>query len=314
MKKLIAIICTLLTLAALALLLSTWGEAQGPQPLVDDARTRPGPLWGTNSEYMIGDVAVGVVFVESNGAIDAQTENWTTAEKSAVTAEIEAGLAWWIAREPRASLTFATEYSQQPTSYEAITRPCDAKSLWIPQVLAAMGYTGTSPFTYTDDYNNDLKSRYSTDWAFTIFVVDSSADTDGRFPCGHFAFAFNGGPFLIMTYDNANSGIANMDRVVTHEIGHVFGACDQIDYPGIPGCEHTSGYLNIPNHNSDKCSWLTYPSIMKWSAAAYSPGLIDRYARGQVGWWDANCNDVLDPIDPNVETDYCLYLPIIMKE
>ncbi|MDP3106294.1 MAG: hypothetical protein Q8M95_17005 [Candidatus Methanoperedens sp.] len=62
------------------------------------------------SEYMIGDIAVGIILLESNGSIDASTEDWTTTNESRVVSEIQAGLNWWAIREPNAKLTFTYEY------------------------------------------------------------------------------------------------------------------------------------------------------------------------------------------------------------
>ncbi len=58
------------------------------------------------SEYMIGDVAVGIILLESNGVIDPNSESWTSAEESNVVSEIQAGLNWWKAYKPGAKLTF----------------------------------------------------------------------------------------------------------------------------------------------------------------------------------------------------------------
>ncbi len=75
------------------------------------------------SEYLIGNIAVGIVLLESNGAIDASTEDWTAEEEANVVNEIRAGLEWWIARNPSAKLTFKYDiHYKVPTSYEPITR------------------------------------------------------------------------------------------------------------------------------------------------------------------------------------------------
>jgi len=74
------------------------------------------------SEYMIGDVAVGIIFLESNGTTDASTEDWTSGEESSVVSEIQAGLNWWKAYKPSAKLTFTYDiHYKVPTPYEPIT-------------------------------------------------------------------------------------------------------------------------------------------------------------------------------------------------
>lgn len=301
--------------AAVAILLAVLAPvvvAQGPAPLTNDVF----PGWGTNSEYLIGDVAVGLILTESNGDVDTETENWSPTRIQQVRDEVADGLAWWAAREPDANVTFVVDYSLQATGYEPINRDADDRALWIEEILLNMGYTSSpiSPYRLVNAYNNYLKSHYDTDWAFTIFVVDSYVDVDGKFTCGHFAFAARGGPYLVMTYDNGNYWIGWMDQVCAHEVGHIFHALDQY-YNAEAWCYYTSGVLDIPNWNSAGCPWPTGPSIMKFTPVAYPAGIVDRYARGQIGWWDANCNGVLDPVDPDIETDFCFYvwIPLLMR-
>ncbi len=94
--------------------------------------------------------------------------------------------------------------------------------------MSNLGYTTGDYLEKVYAYKNDLRNQYQTDWAFTIFVVDSSADLDGKFADGkYFAYAYLGGPFMVMTYDNNGWGIEDMDRVTAHETGHIFMAGDQ---------------------------------------------------------------------------------------
>lgn len=306
MSKLLTVLLGITILLAFPLL----SAGQGPSPLVNDVR----PGWGTNSEFMIGSIAVGLILVESNGVIDAETEDWSPARIAQVRNEVDDGLAWWATREPDANVTFVVDYSLQETGYEPINQGCRDTGFWIKEILLNMGYSGASAYPLVDDYNNWLKSEYNTDWAFTIFVVDSYNDVDGTFTCGHFAFAARGGPYLVMTYDNGNYWPPYMDQVLAHEIGHIFYALDQY-YSQEHWCYYTAGWSDVPNHNSAGCPWPTGPSIMKFAPSAYPWGIVDYSARGQVGWWDANCNGVLDPIDTDLETDHCSYifLPVIMR-
>ena len=46
-----------------------------------DLRTDPSPGLHETSEYMIGSVAVSVIFMESDGSIDPSSEDWTTDEE-----------------------------------------------------------------------------------------------------------------------------------------------------------------------------------------------------------------------------------------
>ncbi|NJN94553.1 MAG: hypothetical protein HC875_10880 [Anaerolineales bacterium] len=258
------------------------------------------PGYYQTSEYMAGSVAVGIVLIESNGSVDPSTENWTSDEKQLVFNEIMAALNWWAKLEPRANLSFVYEdhfSNPLPSNYEPITRSMGDQQYWINDAMSALGYTGSSYFTRVRNYNNDLRDTYQTDWAFTVFVVDSSADSDNRFKDNYFAYAYLGGPFMVMTYGNNGYGPSNMDAVAAHEIGHIFHALDQ--YSGaVQSCTRRSGYLNVENLNSQygNCPSNVH-SIMRGQIYPYTIKAIDPYAAGQIGWRDSDKDNILDPLD-----------------
>ena len=256
-------------------------EAQSPPQ-------SPGPGPDDQSEYMIGDVAVTVIFPESNGTIDPSKENWSSSRMGTCISEITAGLTWWQNREPKANLNFAIySYYDEPTSYEPISRQHTDQGLWIDEILTGLGYTSGSYFDKVRDLNNAQRSLYNKDWAYTIFVVDSLNDADGEFTDGWFAYACDyGGPFLVMTYDNDNYGINDMDVVAAHETGHIFYATDE--YDGIP---EYSGYLNIQDDENANCIMR---GQVNWNLCSST--------KGQVGWRDSDGDGILDAVDTFPDT------------
>jgi len=292
------------------------------EELVGDALVAPPPMgmqslasdltpgYTETSEYFIGRVAVGIVLPESDGSVDPSTEDWTEDERALVLSEITTALDWWAAREPNAHLTFVYDDGTAApitTSYEPISRRYNDQSLWIPEVMGKMGYTSYSYFDQVRKYNNDLRDTYDTDWAFTIFVVDSSNDRDNKFSDYYFAYAYLGGPFTVMTYGNNGYGPHNMDAVAAHEIGHIFLALDQY-YAAHQSCTRQSGYLGVENQNSQYGNCTSdEPSIMRGQTWPYRNGDIDEYARGQIGWRDSDSDGILDPVDTTlsvVSADY----------
>ena len=256
------------------------------------------PGYYQTSDYMIGDVAVGLIFPESNGSHESNREDWTQAEIAQVQAEIQGALDWWAGIEPAAHLNFTVESHLLPTGYEPITHPQGEEGYWIGETMAALGFENGDYFSTVRDYINDLRDRSGSDWAFAIFVVDSSADADGSFANHYFAYAYFGGPFMVMTYDNSGYGINNMDAVAAHEIGHIFRARDQYSSSG-QHCNLWSGYLDVKNGNSQAggdCE-SDESSIMRGGIEPYQTHSVDYFARGQIGWWDINGNGVLDPVD-----------------
>lgn len=285
---------------------------QDPGPIINDTKTAPldktqtwsAPPYGAGfydtSEYMMGDVVVAIIFPESNGAIDVNQETWSGSQLSNSVSEIQAGLGWWAAREPNAMLSFTYVTSVTATSYEPIRRPQADEYLWIGEVMSNKGYSTGYYFDRVRAYLNDLRVTYDTDWAVAIFVVNDYWDLDNQFADGYFAYAYLGGPFLVMTYSNDGYGIANMDAVTTHEFGHSFYALDQYTSAQQP-CTKRSGYLNVENQNSaypSEGSCLSnVPSIMRGGVSPYTQGAIDVYARMQVGWRDADADGVFDILD-----------------
>jgi len=270
------------------------------------------------NDFMFGDVSVVVIFMESNGAIDEDTEDWSNEDedypgvdrKEMVMSKIQDGLNWWAEREPRAHLTWTfhefetgENYTIISTSYEPITRPSWDQKLWVTEAMDYFGYT-SEPY-YVDNvrvFDDDIRNADGTDWAFTIFVVDSLNDLDGKFANNKIAVACSNGPHLMMTYDNGGNCIKNMNAILAHETGHIFGATDQ--YENAPACNEASdcsklyGYLHVENQNCEIAACLMdVSSIMKHSVDAYENGDVDTYGRGQVGWRDADEDDILDVID-----------------
>jgi hypothetical protein len=169
-------------------------------------------------------------------------------------------------------------------------------------------------------YDNAVRKANGTDWAFTLYVVDSLHDdakatddpTPGEFPDGAFAYTYSlFGPYTVTTYDNATYTPANFDGVLAHEIGHEFGALDEYAAPaGYPSSGSLfSGYLWVKNANATQGGTTHDICIMRGGAeglAAYQgtaygsdrsvDGGICPSTRGQIGWRTTR-NDLPDVVD-----------------
>ena len=262
------------------------------------------PGYYDTSAYMLGDVAVGIILPESTG----NGENWTPTEQNEVVNEIKDGLNWWkTTGGTLANLSF--QYDIQlgvSTTYEPITRPASDDALWIDEVLYNLGYTSGDYWDKVYAYDNDIRNQYQTDWAFTIFVVDSSNDVDGKFTDGFFAYAYIGGPFLVMTYDNNGWGIGNMDKVTAHETGHIFMAADQYEESGC-SISKKYGYLGIVNGNCDTI--INNLDDGPGSIMKTNEWVVDSYARGQIGWRDSDSNSIPDILDVSPTISLAPYSP-----
>ncbi len=288
------------------------------KPSLDDLQIVPrgipeGADATDTSSFMIGDVSVSVIFPESDETVcldlpactqyGPDQEDWTGEEIQNVKDEIFLAMDWWVLRENGSHLTFDYNFEEMiPTEYEPIWGPGSSSNagrcFWINDNLEHLGYSpdGSDCTPFVFEYVND--HRGEAEWGFVIFVVDSSEDVDGAFDYdGSFAFTVvhddgsGGGPYSVMTYDNGNYGIENMDSVCAHETGHIFGARDEY---GSCTCTSHGGYLYYENQNCINECLLDEISIMKYPTEAFPQGLIDEYARGQVGWQDSDGNGILD--------------------
>jgi hypothetical protein len=269
----------------------------------------PGAKYYDVSEFMMGTCIVGIILPESNGTIDPNTEDWTQAEMDAVTSEIIGGLDFYVARKEYRTLTFYTVFNYQVgTSYEPISRSSSEESLWASQCLTALGYAGYPGYAYA----TALRDSANCDWATIVFVVDSSTDADGMFTDGRFGYSYLGGPKITMTYDNDGWGIANMDAVLAHEMGHSFYALDEY-YDAGHGCTETCGYLAYENQNSEYpggaggCAINVRYCIMR--SQPLSVARICNYTKGHIGWPDADADSIPDILDTFPETTIVPHSP-----
>ncbi|MEE8451479.1 MAG: hypothetical protein V3R99_06165, partial [Thermoguttaceae bacterium] len=259
------------------------------------------------SETMIGDVHVTVVLMESDGGIDPQSENWTTAEIGLVKSEINEGLDWWetvfAAQDSTSTLDFTVDFTNADTpfdtDYEPITRSSDDQFLWIDQFLGSAGYS--TGFDGIRQFNDDRRVDNNVDWAYTVFVVDSSDDANGEFTNGDFAYAYLGGPFLVMTYDNDGWGIGDMGQVFAHETAHVFYALDE--YPDSASYYKRSGYYNtqnlnaVDNHPSPATRVASIMAEDSLQNPAYSNHTSSATSLEMLGWRDGDGDDIFDVLD-----------------
>jgi hypothetical protein len=115
-----------------------------------------------------------------------------------------------------------------------------------------------------------------------VFFVNAGNTTKAEFPDGMPAHAMLGGPYMMVPVLNT----VDLDFVVAHELGHIYWAADEYNYPEI------SGYLNVPdifNSSSIMCSWGS------WNISGKPDGFNGTW--GQLGWRDVNANSIEDIVD-----------------
>ena len=143
------------------------------------------------AEYLLGDVLVNVVFVESNGAIDESTEDWTQEEIASTKANIEEGVLWWADTLETYTdvhkLNFTFDYSLADTPYESSYEPITRKSqdfrIWIEEFFRDQDIDSSAGFSEEiRSFNHQQRVEHDTNWSFTIFAVQ--AENDRQFASG----------------------------------------------------------------------------------------------------------------------------------
>ena len=281
--------------------------------------------------FAAGRVAVGVVFLESDGSIMTSREDWTRPDpdypgqdrRQLVLAKVQGALDWWNARSPDGSLELflpaAGAYGAPQTvstGYEPISRsvaagwngrPVLSDAAWRWQAMSSLrvAHDASDDTPYPETLFADrLRRRNGADWAFVVYVVDSLQDKDGMFRNGVVAYTADlFGPYCMLTYDNDGYYFANFDAVLAHEMGHVFGALDEYRPPaaGYPSTGNLrSGYLGVRNGNAVIGGTTDLPCIMRGSNAtmdAFAAGDICRWTAGQTGLRDSDADTRPDVVD-----------------
>ncbi len=264
------------------------GDVGGPLPPdgpgmvhVDEPEPQGAAFWGTEdmSPYLIGSVAVGLVIVSGKRADLAFSDE----EKAKVVAEVQAGLGWLATQEPKASVTFAYDIKTVELDIEpdpALTGYDPLELHWRDPAMQQLGFqTGLGGVR---DYVAGIRKSLGTRWGYAGFFT--------KYPVQHFAYALK--PKIVLQYQNDGWGPDNIDRVFTHETGHIFGCPDEYASSGC-SCSTKCGYLREPNGNCQSCASPFVDCLMAantFAMCAHTPV--------QLGWRDSDADGSLDPVDP----------------
>src|SRR5258705_5331429 len=205
---------------------------------------------------MIGRVAVGIFFPESDGTTVVDRSDWTPALRDSMVRSAVRGLAHWTTFAARKGVPLSFVLEVHPglaTRYEPIDRTSGEEDNWIADVLTGFLGFRSDAATVAYDAVNGIRSRLGAQWGALIFAVQDDSSATGQFTDGAISHARIGGPFFVTPIKNGGSALqgAALDTYVEHEMAHIFWALDE-HFPstGWWACSLTTGYLNIPNFNS----------------------------------------------------------------
>ena len=248
------------------------GEARGGESVMMLA---PAP---DMSAFLIGSVAVGLVIVEGPTA-DLQ---FSQEERTKVVAEVQEGLTWLAQQEPRANVTWSYDIRTIRVAVQTnlgLIGFEPRERLWRDPAMQQLGFS--PDFQGVIDYVATIRQNLGTRWGYVGFFT--------KYPLHHFAYASK--PRLVMHFANDGWGPDNIDRVFTHEAGHLFGCPDEYTASAC-NCQTPFGILQERNGNCRSCANPFIPCLMEANTWA----MCD-FTRTHLGWRDSNGDDRFDPED-----------------
>ncbi len=260
--------------------------------------------------FASGRVVVNLILPESEGA--GTYSDWSPAEEALAEAELVRALHWWNLKSGGGTTFVLVNHGTAATSYEAGTLLIGQEELYLSECLASLGFGGTCGYAQIEDLNAAMNAQYGGSWGFTQVILHANV-----FPGSTaLAYAYLGGPHTVALLGNGPLGGQFLDRVVAHEMGHIFQALDEYS-SACSGCEDRSGYLNERNGNCASCATQIGKCIMRGSGE-YDASEMNQmesriepctFTKGQVGIRDANSNGILDVRETRPETEVTTGLP-----
>lgn len=260
--------------------------------------------------FASGRFAVNLVFPESMG--EASVADWTPALQSQCEAELVRALLWWNLKTNRSATFVLTNRGSASTSYEPGAVRMADEELYLSECMTSLGFSGTCGYAQIGQLNEDARLEFRASWAFTQVILNA----DNFLEPNVLAYAYLGGPHTVALRGNGRLGTHRLDRVIAHELGHIFQALDEYS-GGCGGCTDRSGYLNERNGNCVACGLQTGKCIMR-GGSEYDEAEMDEmetrihpceFTKGMVGIRDDNGNGILDVRETIPETELITDIP-----
>ncbi len=248
------------------------------------------PQFFSNSDSMDGKVAVAVFFMESNGGVDPNLYSWSEEDKNYAYQQVVQGLNWWVEQSSAFNLGRPLQFiivpfypdnpvCQQP--YEPILHPASDANLWLDRIMSNVGSNSGTIYSRIAAFDRQIRDQNNANWAYSIFISYNPSPVRTSFTDGRASWAYIGGPHANVLFRSFGWDLA---RIVTHETGHIFYACDEYYQPGYQTCSCTCAPEIRPaaqNHNCQdaSCTFNSVPCMMRLNEFGLCP-----YTVAQIGW------------------------------
>jgi hypothetical protein len=229
---------------------------------------------------MTGEIAVGIVFVESSRR---GGPTFGASERNEICQEIIDGLNWLASEHPGGDLSWIYDLEFVRIDVDdgdASDQNCPNSSAleagWRDPAMAEVSYQGntyTANWSSVAEYREDMRSANRAAHAIAIFVTPFAN-------CWH-AYASGGRLVLARHNDWGGWGRHTLDTIAAHEVSHLFGAADEYTGSGTPcsTCESMHGCDQIPNGNCGACARPSQDCVMDGNSRRLCP-----WTRAHIGW------------------------------
>jgi hypothetical protein len=228
---------------------ATSGEATEPPRRYGNVRN---VAYDQTSEVFLGRIAVGVVLIDSPGAI------YTSDDVETVLAAVEGAMDYWTGQVGYVGVSFTYDvHTGVSCSRNFLSaQPKYLEPEWVGEVMQNMGYPGgsTDASEHVYPYLDSLRTRLGTEWAVCFFIPKVPA-----FNANYLSYAKVGGPFAVVpagTPTGGNrmvAGRAFLSHLIIHDMGHLFWALNEYGEglgDDVTPCGWRSGYFGVYNMNS----------------------------------------------------------------
>ncbi len=238
----------------------------------------------TYADKMTGTVAVTFFLVESDGTgADPDSWTWTPEDMQAYMDDAVVGLLWWSGRANGHLDCWVTFLVNHVSAFDPRCHQWVEPSIhdsgfvttWASNVMTKMGYTAGNHFSKVDAFNTWQEATYQANSAYSAFICYNPIGAPSSFANGGYAFAWIYGPYFWSLFRTPGW---THDVVVSHETGHIFGACDEYT-GGCSSCGSTCSAHGGPNANCEDCNPMSRPCMMRSNENS-----LCQYTKTMIGW------------------------------
>lgn len=207
------------------------------------------------SERMVGSTVVCSIFVDG----PTPELSFTDDEKIAINAGVQHGLSWLASLSPKSNISWKHHIEIVSVNTPTNTFVGGARQMEIPwRDPVMMQIQGSAGPEAVHAYVRKKIRQHRTKNGFAAFFT--------KYKIWNFAYAWLGGPYLVMNNTLNGWGIGNFDRVFAHEVCHIFHAPDEYAESGC-NCGGQHGYYGHSNLNCESCATDLLPCVMRRNEA-----------------------------------------------